>query len=252
MRFASLGSGSRGNATLVEAGDTLVMIDCGFSCREVERRMAALGVHPEALGAIFLTHEHGDHVRGSTALANRYRIPVFATAGTAAGCRETPSRLTRFHAHDAFVVEDLRVHPFPVPHDAREPCQFVFEHRGRRLGLLTDTGTLTAHMVNSLERCDALLLECNHDADMLAGGSYPPSLKARVGGRLGHLSNAQAAALLGCLDAARLQHVVAAHLSERNNTPERARAALEPVLDGSDAQLTLADQDAGFGWREVV
>ncbi len=252
MQFASLGSGSRGNATLVEAGGTLVMLDCGFSCRETERRMARLGRSPDQLSALLVTHEHSDHVRGVAALARRYGVPVWLTRGSWQMLRDRDLPEVQYFGADAgFPVGDLQVQPYTVPHDAREPCQFVFSDGARQLGVLTDTGRMTPHIVARLERCDALLLECNHDAGMLADGPYPDALKRRVGGPLGHLSNAQAAGLLERVDGSRLQHVVAAHLSEQNNAPELARAALADVLGCARDWIGVADQEHGIGWRSI-
>lgn len=252
MRFASLGSGSRGNATLVEAGATLVMIDCGFSCRETERRLARLGRAPDQLAALLVTHEHGDHVRGVPALARKYRLPVWLTRGTYGMLRDTGLPEVRyFDGHASLEIGDLHIDPFTVPHDAREPCQFVCADGARRFGLLTDTGRMTPHIIESLDGCDALLLECNHDADMLAGGSYPAALKRRVGGPLGHLSNGQAGSLLAALDCSRLQHLVAAHLSDSNNRPALAQAALATALDCAADWIGVADQEAGLDWRAI-
>lgn len=251
MRFASLGSGSRGNGTLVEAGATCVLVDCGFSVAEAARRLQRLGREPDTLAGILVTHEHGDHISGVGRLARRYGIPVWMTAGTLAAYRDERAGVEVFNGHEAFAIGDLEVHPFPVPHDAREPCQFVFGDGARRVGVLTDTGAPTDHILRCLDGCDALLIECNHDADMLANGHYPPALKARVGGRFGHLSNAQAAELMGRLDSRRLQHVAAAHLSDKNNTAERARNALAGAL-ACDAQwIAVADQEQGLDWRDV-
>ena len=253
MRFASLGSGSRGNATLVEAGGTCVMIDCGFSARETESRLARLGKTPADVSAILVTHEHSDHIGGVAVFARRHRVPVWMTVGTRANSRpEELPVLHLFSSHESFVIDDLRVHPFPVPHDAREPSQFVFDDGARRLGMLTDAGAVTAHAERLLDECDALLLECNHDPHMLATGPYPPPLKARVGGRYGHLSNTQAADVLGGLCGRRLQHVVAAHLSEKNNRPALARDALGGALGCEPDWITVADQNLGFGWREIT
>jgi phosphoribosyl 1,2-cyclic phosphodiesterase len=252
MQFASLGSGSRGNATLVEAGNTLVMLDCGFSCRETERRMARLGRSPDQLAALLVTHEHGDHVRGIAALARKYRMPVWLTHGSWQMLRDRDlPEVRQFAADESFALADLQVLPFTVPHDAREPCQFAFTDGARRLGVLTDTGRMTPHIVEQLDSCDALLLECNHDAGMLAGGAYSAALKRRVGGPLGHLSNDQASALLAQLDQSRLQHVVAAHLSEQNNRPELARAALADSLDCGHDWVNIADQQHGLEWRSI-
>jgi phosphoribosyl 1,2-cyclic phosphodiesterase len=249
MQFASLGSGSRGNATLIEAGSTLVMVDCGFSCREAERRMARLDRSPEQLSAILVTHEHGDHIRGVAVLARRYRLPVWLTRGTHLIMQDDDSlELYYIDGHNSRGLGELEVQPYTVPHDAREPCQFVFSNGARRFGMLTDTGRITAHIRESLDACDALLLECNHDTGMLAHGPYSSRLKARVGGPLGHLSNSQAAGLLAEIDTTRLQHVVAAHLSEQNNQPDLAREALAGALDCTVDWVGVAGQDAGFDW----
>jgi phosphoribosyl 1,2-cyclic phosphodiesterase len=253
MRFASLGSGSRGNATLVEAGATLLMLDCGFSVRETERRLSVLGCAPERISALLVTHEHGDHLRGVAPLARKYRIPVWLTHGTWQMMRDCALPDVRYcNGHQSFGIGDLRVEPFTVPHDAREPCQFCFSASGRRLGVLTDTGRPTAHILDRLGGCDALLLECNHDRDLLANGPYSPALKRRVGGPLGHLSNEQAGALLARLELSRLQHLVAAHLSEQNNRPELARAALARGAGCAPEQIAVAGQDTGLDWRLIT
>jgi phosphoribosyl 1,2-cyclic phosphodiesterase len=253
MRFASLGSGSRGNATLLEAGDTRLLVDCGYALRELEQRLGALGLCADALTAILVTHEHTDHVRGVGALARRHGIPVWASSGTAraAAFGDLPS-LRPFASHGgAFRIGEIDVEPFAVPHDAREPCQFVFTAANRRLGVLTDTGRITPHIVASLRGVDALVLECNHDSEMLARGPYPPALRARVGGPLGHLSNAQAASLLQHIDHARLSHLVAGHLSEKNNRPALAAAALLAASPGLESRLSILGQDSVSGWFRV-
>jgi len=251
MRFASLGSGSRGNATVVEQGDTLLLIDCGFSVRETERRLLRLGRDASQVSAVLVTHEHSDHIGGVAQFSRKYRVPVWMTAGTRSACRDEPERIELFNSHVAFAVGDLEITPFPVPHDAREPAQFVFSDGARRLGVLTDTGSLTLHIEQQLDGCDALLLECNHDREMLANGVYPPVLKARVGGSYGHLSNDQAAGLLQRIDCSRLQHLVAAHLSEKNNTEALARIAASSALGCADEWIAVARQDEGLDWREV-
>ena len=250
MRFASLGSGSRGNATLVEAGQTRLLVDCGYPLRELERRLEALGLCAEALTAILVTHEHTDHVRGVGPLARRHGIPVWSSAGTAraASLGDVPT-LRVFSSHaGAFAIGDVEVAPYAVPHDAREPCQFVFAAAGRRLGVLTDAGRVTPHILASLGGVQALLLECNHDTHMLAHGPYPPTLRARVGGPLGHLSNDQAAGLLARLDHSRLSHLVAGHLSEKNNCPELAAQALLAVSPELGPRLSILCQDSVSRW----
>ena len=265
MRFASLGSGSEGNALVVEAGAgaarTRVLLDCGFGLRECERRLERLDVAPSSLAAIFVTHEHGDHVGGVERLARKYRIPVWMTHGTFVASRiggvgaikaAIDIEINLVDTHTPLVLGELEIVPFPVPHDAREPAQFVFGDGEHRLGVLTDLGASTPHVEDMLSGCDALVLECNHDAAMLEGGPYPASLKARVGGRYGHLDNGQAGELLGRLRHAGLQHVLAAHLSRQNNTPDLARAALSAALGCGTDRIGIADQDHGFDWRDIV
>ena len=254
MRFASLGSGSEGNGLVVEAGGSRLMIDCGFGVRDAAARLARLGLSPADVDAIVVTHEHSDHVGGVAAFAARHGIPVWLTFGTltVTGERFTGvARVYGFDSHDTFAVGALEVRPFPVPHDAREPVQFVVTDGAVRLGVVTDLGTSTPAVEEALSGCDALVLECNHDAGMLAGGKYPPLLKARIAGRYGHLDNASSAALLASIDTSRLRHVIAAHLSKENNTPAHARAALAGALNCAADWIGIADQAAGFDWREI-
>lgn len=255
MRFACLGSGSRGNALIVERGGTRLMLDCGYPVRETERRLARLGLAPADLDAILLTHEHSDHTAGACKFACKHRLPLWLTHGTLQGLPGDASSLQQINVidgHSAFAVGELELLPFPVPHDAREPAHFVFSDGARRLGVLTDTGTSTSHIEAMLSGCDALVLECNHDLDLLMNGDYPQALKARVAGRYGHLDNQSAAGLLAALDRSRLQHLIAAHLSEHNNTPQRAVRALAQVLGCAPDWIGVADQDDGFAWREIV
>lgn len=253
FRFASLGSGSRGNATVIEAGSTSVLVDCGFAARELVARCEVLEFDPGALSAILVTHEHGDHVRGVGAMARRFGIPVWMTHGTWRSADFGPiADLNLFAGHDGdFRIGDLQVTPVPVPHDAREPTQFVFTRDGLRLGVLTDLGSITPRVLHSFDGVDALLLECNHDTDMLASGPYPPSLRARVGGHYGHLNNAQAADFLSRIDHGRLRQLVAGHLSEKNNSPDLARQALESVSQDLCSCLSLLIQDRASDWFAI-
>ncbi len=252
MRYCSLGSGSRGNATLIEYGQTRLLVDCGFGLRATEKRLAAAGLSAHQLTAILVTHEHSDHIKGVAPLAQRYRLPVYMTAGTYLGMDETelPVELIRFGQD--FVIGDIRVTPVPVPHDAREPCQYIFDSGTHKLGVLTDTGTITPLITEMYSGLDALFLEANYDPLMLANGPYPPFLRARVGGRLGHLSNQQAAGLLEAVDMSALKHVAIAHISEKNNRPELALGALSSVLDGWDGELRLAVQNHGLPWQDIT
>lgn len=255
MRFASLGSGSDGNGLLVEAGVTRILVDCGFTLSETAGRLARFGLAPSDLAAILVTHEHDDHAGGVARFARRYDVPVYLTYGTLVAMGEKAAMMPRvsvIDCHTPFAIGDLEVHPYPVPHDAREPSQFVFSDGERRLGLLTDTGDSTPHIERMLSGIDALVLECNHDLDLLMNGAYPQSLKRRISGRYGHLDNGTAARLLSGLDCSRLQHLVAAHLSSQNNTPELARAAISAALGCAAEWIAIANQSTGLDWRQIA
>lgn len=257
FRFAALGSGSRGNAMAVQTARTTVLIDCGFGPRELSRRLGRLGLAADAIDGILVTHEHSDHIGGAAACSRRYGIPLYMTHGThgaGLGRDDSVSSLDvrLIDSHAPFSVGDFEVQPFPVPHDAREPVQFTLGDGERRFGMLTDLGIATPHVIDMLQGCAALVLECNHDARMLAGGKYPYALRQRIAGRFGHLENGAAAQILSRLDQSRLQHVLAAHLSEHNNTPELAVAALAATLGCDPAWIGIADQDRGSEWREIA
>ncbi len=253
LRFASLGSGSGGNGLVVESGATRVLLDCGFPLGETATRLARLGLAPGDLAAVVVTHEHSDHLGGVARFARRHALAVHLTRGTAASLPpDFPEALVRLvDPHAAFAVQDLLVDPFPVPHDAREPVQFAFSDGHRRLGVATDLGVSTPHVEEKLSGCDALVLECNHDAVLLESGRYPRMLKQRIAGRLGHLENGVAAGIVSRIDRSRLKHVVAAHLSQENNRPELAAAALAGALGCAASWIGIATQDEGFGWREA-
>lgn len=231
------------------------MVDCGYSVRETVRRLGRLARQPSQISAILVTHEHSDHISGVARFASKHAIPVYGTWGTLtqSGLTENPRVTTRVtDGHTPFVVGDIQVMPVAVPHDAREPCQFMFEHNGLRLGILTDLGSVTPHVVRQYSGCDALLLEANHDPLMLANGPYPLSLKHRVGGDYGHLSNQQAATLLEALDCSRLQHLVACHISEKNNRIDTVRNLLAAALNRQSDWITVACQQQGLPWRQIL
>lgn len=252
MKFAYLGSGSRGNSALVEAGETCVMLDCGFSVKETERRLQILGKQPRDIAALLVTHEHSDHIGGVAAFARRHGVAVWMTPGTFAGCRDQNiPGLQMLNCHARFEIGDLSIEPVPVPHDAREPCQFVFSNSGKRFGVLTDAGHVTRHMRDAYAGCDTLMVECNHDQQMLASGPYPQVLKRRVGGDLGHLNNDQAASLVQDLRSDGLGRVLAVHVSEKNNTYALASEALADVLDCDPNEITVVAQDKGVDWQSV-
>jgi phosphoribosyl 1,2-cyclic phosphodiesterase len=253
MRFASLGSGSRGNGTLVRRGDACVLVDCGFTLRQLERRLGDAGLAPADLTAVLITHEHADHAQGIGPLVRRTGVPVMATAGTWRGMKDVPREADAVIAADRpFDVGGMTVHPVTVPHDAREPVQYRFNADGLSVGVLTDLGHPTAHVIERFSGCDGLLLEFNHDPALLAVSRYPETVKRRVGGAFGHLANAQSATLLAALAPERLQTLVAGHLSEQNNTPDHASDALRGVMDGAAAHCHVAVQDDFSGWFDLV
>ena len=256
LRFRSLASGSSGNATLIEASDglhrTRVLVDCGLGLRQLMARLAVEGIGPADLDGIFITHEHGDHIGCAPMLVARYGVPLWTSAGTAqyAAFAGLESALNLVRDGQVFAIGGLQLHPFTVPHDAREPLQLRCTDGDRVLGLMTDIGHVTGHALAALAGCHALVLESNHDVELLAQSRYPDFLKRRVGGQHGHLSNVQAAAALGALRHDRLNTVVAAHLSERNNRPDLVSRAFAAVLGCGEADVLLAERQ-GRGWLDV-
>jgi phosphoribosyl 1,2-cyclic phosphodiesterase len=254
MRFASLGSGSAGNCMVIEKSSTRLLLDCGFGASEVVKRLLRLDLAPEQITGILVTHEHDDHAKGAFKFAAKYSVPVWLTHGSLKMCeRYLPDNakvtLNIIDSHTKFQIEHIEISPYPVPHDAREPTQFTFSDGQHKLGVLTDAGSSTQHIEQVLSGCDALVVESNHDLHMLENGAYPYSLKKRVGSRLGHLDNVSAAKLLAKLDNTKLKHIIAAHLSAKNNTPELAKKALSQVLNCELDWIGIAAQDAGFAWR---
>ncbi len=226
------------------------MLDCGFGLREAESRLMRLGVTPSDLSAIVVTHEHQDHVGGVFMMARRYRLPVWLTCGTFQAIRHKCKDVAFHFCRDGeqLAIGDLQLSPYTVPHDAREPVQYTATDGVHKLGVLTDAGRSTPHLVRALDACDALMLECNHDRTLLDNSIYPYSLKQRIGGDYGHLSNDTSAEILSALDRSRLRLVVGAHLSLQNNTPELARTALSGALGKHEAELRIACQKGGFNW----
>lgn len=253
MRFASLGSGSRGNATVIQHGDTTLLIDCGFSAKETEKRLQDKHLTGHDLSAILVTHEHADHINGVRVMARKYQLPVYATPGTA-GClpADVMDLVNEFSCHESFSINDIEVQPFPVPHDAREPSQFVFSDGQSRVGLLTDVGMTTPIIEQALSDCQALLLEANHDMTMLDEGIYPEHLKYRVSGRMGHLNNMQSAAIIKAINTSTLQHIVAMHLSEKNNCPDIVKTTFSDALTCERDWIGIAEQEQGFDWRAIA
>jgi len=257
LRFCCLGSGSSGNAYVVEASDIAgairVLIDDGFSPRELERRLRRAGVDVSSLSAILVTHEHSDHACGVAAFARRRGLAVYATGGTAAaaGFQQRVQQLKRIRSGAEFQIGPLQVLPIEVPHDASEPVQFMLSDGERRLAILTDLGHPASAVIEMLSRLDAIVLEFNHDLDMLRQGPYSNALKARIESDLGHLSNSQSVQFLQSLDRTYLTRVVAAHLSQINNRPHLARQAIGCLHLPVHVDCDIADQSLGLDWRTV-
>jgi phosphoribosyl 1,2-cyclic phosphodiesterase len=256
LRFASLASGSGGNCLVAQCGDTVVLIDCGLNLKDTERRLARAGLGPADVDAILVTHEHGDHAGCVFDFAAAHGVTVYLSSGTlralkAEGKFRDGVKTAMVRGQEALALGALEVTPFTVPHDAAEPVQYVLSDGAARLGVVTDIGISTRHVERVLSGLDALVLECNYDRDMLWGGAYPKWLKERIGGPFGHLDNLESARLLGALDRSRLKHVIAAHLSQHNNKPELAAAALAAAMNCEEKWIGLANQDDGFAWRQI-
>lgn len=253
--FASLGSGSRGNGTVVSFGGVHLLVDCGFTVKQTRQRLARLGLDAADLTAILVTHEHSDHIAGVGPLARRFGLPVYLTHGTlgAHGSRLgdwAMLDLRPFSGGHEFEIDGIGISAVTVPHDAREPVQYVFEGGGRRIGVMTDLGHVTSHLVDRYRGLDGMLIESNHDLDMLRTGPYPVYLQRRVGGSHGHLNNAQTLAFVSETVQWERTHLVIGHISEQNNCPRLLASLYEPFASRL-ASLTFASQTRGTDWVRV-
>ena len=255
MLVCVLSSGSAGNSIYLESAGTRVLVDAGLSLRETARRCVRQGLRARDLDAVVLTHEHGDHACGTAVIARKLDLPVHATRGTFRGLREAPPEELRriVHAGEPFVVGALRITPFALPHDAWEPVGFVFDDGSSRAAVVTDLGAVTAGAIAALQDLDALVLEFNHDVPLLLDGPYPWSLKKRIRGGHGHLSNEQGAHILRRVLHPGLRHLVLAHLSEHNNTERHARAQADQVLEraGARTRVYLGSQERALEPIEI-
>lgn len=257
LRFKSLGSGSAGNATLVEGHSgphvRRLLVDCGFGMRQLQSRLGVAGLQPSDIHALFITHEHSDHVGCALALALRERIPVWMSQGTyaAIGQPDFAGLLHIAQDGDAIDLGTFEALPFTVPHDAREPLQLRLTDGAAHLGVLTDLGHASAHVLKHLAGCHALLLESNHDPDLLEASRYPAFLKRRIGGTHGHLANTAAAGILRAVQHPGLQCVVAAHLSAQNNRAELVQTLLAQALNWSAPDIGIAHPAHGTDWLDV-
>ncbi len=250
FQVCSLGSGSKGNGTLVSFGETLLLIDCGFSVKECVRRLALKDIKPQQISAILVTHEHADHIGGVAGLSKKFSIPVWINKGTSLHKKAAAiERMQIFNSHQSFFIGEFEITPVAVPHDSREATQFIISTANYSVGLLTDVGHITAHIIEAYSSCQTLLLEFNYEHELLINGKYPFALKQRVSGDLGHLSNLQALEMLSHLDLSKLSLLVAMHISEENNSKEIVLEKLEEKLQGASLKYLLADQSKGFDWQ---
>lgn len=229
-----------------------LLVDCGLGLKQLSVRLAQAGLADDDINALFITHEHSDHIGCARQFARRYRVPVWMSRGTyeGIGSPDFDGLLNTARDGESIDLGDLQIMPFTVPHDAREPLQLTCTDGAAKLGILTDLGHATTHLLAHLAHCDALLLESNHDSELLAQSTYPPFLKRRVGGMYGHLSNIAAGAIARSLLHGGLKHLVAAHLSVQNNRPELARQALSDGL-GRTTELVIADAGSGTPWLAI-
>lgn len=257
LRFKNLGSGSTGNATVVEgrSGPRVrrLLVDCGFGIRQLQGRLAEAQLQPEDLDAVFITHEHSDHIGCARAVALRYRIPVWMSEGThaALGAPDFDGMLRIAHDMEPLDLGTFSALPFTVPHDAREPLQLRCSDGASHLGVLTDLGHASEHVLQQLQGLHALMIEANHDPDLLQASRYPLFLKRRVGGLYGHLANTATAEILQAVRHPGLRMVVAAHLSRQNNLPSLAQQALAPAMQWTAEEITVACPTAGTEWLTV-
>jgi phosphoribosyl 1,2-cyclic phosphodiesterase len=251
MQIASLGSGSKGNATIISHENTTLMVDCGFSLRQFEQRLSRLDLSPHQIDAILLTHEHADHGSGVARLAAKFKIPVWSTVGSARAVFEDGFNYHELCGGKPVQVGCFEILPVTVPHDAGEPVQFVILQvdSGKKFGILTDTGHITNHIIKAYDNLHGLLLEFNYDQAMLETGPYPYPLKQRVSGDQGHLSNDQSIELLRQIDTTSLNCLIVAHISENNNSTELVERQLSQ-LDTIPLPV-LASQKSGFGWVDI-
>jgi len=246
FQICVLASGSRGNAVYVSGGSTSILIDAGLSGIEIERRLNSKGLYPEDLDAILVSHEHTDHIQGVGVLSRRFNLPVYMSSKTekaAVSKLGTVRVIKNFECGSPFIINDLSIHPFSISHDAKDPSGFTVNQNGTKIGIATDLGIATSMVKEHLKGCSLLILEANHDEDMLINGPYPWPIKQRIKGRTGHLSNEASKNLLKELQHDRLKYVILAHLSQTNNTPQKALSEVSRAITRCNAQLDVATQD---------
>lgn len=246
LSVCALASGSKGNAIFVSSGATSILIDAGLSGIEIERRLKSRNIRPKDLDAILVSHEHTDHIQGVGVLSRRFKLPVYMNAKTKRAATSQLGSLydfKNFECGKTFRINELSIHPFSISHDAEDPAGFTVNQNGTKIGIATDLGIATAMVREHLRACSLLILEANHDEEMLINGPYPWPVKQRIKSRTGHLSNTASKTLLNQLQHDGLKHVMLAHLSETNNTPQKAVNEVRQALTRCNAHLDVASQD---------
>jgi phosphoribosyl 1,2-cyclic phosphodiesterase len=253
MKFCSFGSGSSGNSYLVSKKNTNILVDCGFSVSELESRMYQREIKPSETTAIFLTHEHDDHSKGAFAFAEKYSKPIYLTYGTFKMCQKKIKKSYNLSINiisplDTLNLNDFMIYIIPVPHDAREPVQFRFESEETTLAIITDLGFGNKELINSLQKINALILESNHDENLLHRSNYPKNLKDRIRSNYGHLSNEESLEILKKLNLDHLKWLGAAHLSKENNSPELVKDSWKKIFGN---KINIIDPDFGIPWVTI-
>ncbi|MDG2252866.1 MAG: MBL fold metallo-hydrolase [Methylophilaceae bacterium] len=256
MRFCSLGSGSSGNSFIVQDDETTLLIDCGFGLNETVSRLERYGISPDQLNAILLTHEHEDHIKGAFSFANKYKVPIYLSHGTFKMCKKKINNNYDIHFNiingtQSFMINGIEVTPIPVPHDAREPFQFMFVSKFKSIAIITDLGFITNHLINTLKEIKGLVLEFNHDKKMLIDSDYPQSLKDRVSGMYGHLENMESIKLLKAINYNGIKWIAAAHLSKKNNDENLVRGLISDATSKEKELIKVIDQIKGIDWLNV-
>ncbi len=250
IRFCVLASGSKGNCTYLESHGVRFLVDAGLSAAEITRRLNTIGVSPDSLSGVIVTHEHNDHTRGVGSISRRFDLPVYMTSATHQAAARQLGRIKEvciIQSGRSFSIDNITVHPFSIPHDAADPVGFCISNARVKVGISTDLGMVTRLASSELKGCQAVVMEANHDPEMLEQGPYPWELKQRIKGRLGHLSNCQTCQLLEDILHPGLQHVVLAHLSQVNNHPEKAYRTVRSFLEGRSVATGLS-----LSWQHRV
>lgn len=244
MRYCAIASGSNGNCYYVGSSEGGILIDAGISCKQIERRMATVGLLPSSIQGIFVSHEHSDHIRGVSVFARRYQVPVYITQGTYNASRlNLPEALLKFiQPDDEVVINNLKIQSFSKQHDAAEPCSFLISNDQNKIAVITDIGTACENVIKAVQSAEILFLESNYDEEMLENGPYPFYLKRRISGTHGHLSNSSSLQLFHDHRSPRLKHLILSHLSAKNNTEQKVYDTFSPYC-GTQIRLDVASRE---------